>query len=327
MFGNISNCQVIAFGNAENGCFWHYQNADNQYRYNRKTAPNSTGKEKDPLRLYQQSGGLCRARLTSPPDLLTGYSYFGARYLEHELMTAWLSVDPMADKYPSISPYAYCAWNLVKLVDPKGEEIDNYRLDIYTGELRFYNKTDDSRDCIDLGYYSDNEWISTHASFDCAKGILVPDEKVDNSTIHLFANECEGLLFMKNVSFACHKEIAAYSYIDKFRVLLEIFPWKENEALNSKFLEPERAKRETIIYDIHTHCGTRDYENNESGTLVASYIDKNDVATNGNWRHYILSIIHGLGQFDEKGNVKINTDNITESLKRHYKGYCVEQDK
>ena len=39
-------------------------------------------------------------------------------------MTMWLSVDPMADKYPSVSPYAYCAWNPVKLVDPDGREID-----------------------------------------------------------------------------------------------------------------------------------------------------------------------------------------------------------
>ena len=50
----------------------------------------------------------------------TGYGYFGARYMDHELMTMWLSVDPMADKYPSISPYAYCAWNPLKLVDPDG---------------------------------------------------------------------------------------------------------------------------------------------------------------------------------------------------------------
>ncbi len=56
-------------------------------------------------------------------DEETGYSYFGARYMDHELMTMWLSVDPMADKYPSISPYAYCAWNPVKLVDPNGSEI------------------------------------------------------------------------------------------------------------------------------------------------------------------------------------------------------------
>ena len=56
-------------------------------------------------------------------DSETGYGYFGARYMDHELMTMWLSVDPMADKYPSISPYAYCAWNPVKLVDPNGAEI------------------------------------------------------------------------------------------------------------------------------------------------------------------------------------------------------------
>ena len=55
-------------------------------------------------------------------DEETGYGYFGARYMDHELMTMWLSVDPMADKYPSISPYAYCAWNPIKLVDPNGEE-------------------------------------------------------------------------------------------------------------------------------------------------------------------------------------------------------------
>ena len=59
-------------------------------------------------------------------DEETGFGYFGARYMDYELMTMWLSVDPLADKYPNISPYAYCAWNPVKLVDPDGEDaIDN----------------------------------------------------------------------------------------------------------------------------------------------------------------------------------------------------------
>ena len=57
-------------------------------------------------------------------DEETGYGYFGARYMDHELMTMWLSVDPMADKYPSISPYAYCVWNPVKLVDPDGRDVE-----------------------------------------------------------------------------------------------------------------------------------------------------------------------------------------------------------
>ena len=54
-------------------------------------------------------------------DAETGLSYFGARYYSSDL-SIWLSVDPMSDKYPSLSPYVYCADNPVKLVDPNGEE-------------------------------------------------------------------------------------------------------------------------------------------------------------------------------------------------------------
>ena len=51
-------------------------------------------------------------------DEETGHGYFGARYMDHVLTTMWLSVDPMADKDPSISPYAYCgAWNPIKLTE------------------------------------------------------------------------------------------------------------------------------------------------------------------------------------------------------------------
>lgn len=56
-------------------------------------------------------------------DEETGFVYFGARYYDAELTTTWLSVDPMADKYPSLNPYNYCAGNPVRLVDPEGEEM------------------------------------------------------------------------------------------------------------------------------------------------------------------------------------------------------------
>ncbi|MCR4812941.1 MAG: hypothetical protein K5867_10170 [Bacteroidales bacterium] len=55
-------------------------------------------------------------------DSETGYYYFGARYYNSDL-SLWLSVDPMADKYPSLSPYNYCAWNPMRLVDPDGCKI------------------------------------------------------------------------------------------------------------------------------------------------------------------------------------------------------------
>ncbi len=52
----------------------------------------------------------------------------------------WLSVDPMADKYPSLSPYNYCAWNPVKLVDPDGRDI--WEID---GEGRVVNYIKDNK--------------------------------------------------------------------------------------------------------------------------------------------------------------------------------------
>ena len=58
-------------------------------------------------------------------DAETGLSYFGSRYYSSDL-SIWLSVDPQASKYPSLSPYVYCANNPVKLVDPNGEEIGDY---------------------------------------------------------------------------------------------------------------------------------------------------------------------------------------------------------
>ena len=53
-------------------------------------------------------------------DSETGYGYFGARYYDSDLMTGWLSVDPLADDFSNISPYNYCNWNPVKLKDPDG---------------------------------------------------------------------------------------------------------------------------------------------------------------------------------------------------------------
>ena len=54
-------------------------------------------------------------------DPETGLSYFGSRYYSSDL-SIWLSVDPMSDKYASLSPYVYCADNPVMLVDPNGED-------------------------------------------------------------------------------------------------------------------------------------------------------------------------------------------------------------
>ncbi len=56
-------------------------------------------------------------------DEETSYSYFGARYYMSDV-SIWLSVDPLAEKYPSMSPFMYCAGNPIMLIDPDGRDID-----------------------------------------------------------------------------------------------------------------------------------------------------------------------------------------------------------
>ncbi len=60
--------------------------------------------------------GIAAAAAGSP------YLDFGARLYDPRT-AVWLSQDPMAEKYYSISPYAYCAGNPVNLIDPDGEDI------------------------------------------------------------------------------------------------------------------------------------------------------------------------------------------------------------
>ncbi len=54
-------------------------------------------------------------------DQETGYNNYGARYY-YDWASIWLSVDPMSDKYPSLTSYNYCANNPVMLVDPDGRD-------------------------------------------------------------------------------------------------------------------------------------------------------------------------------------------------------------
>jgi len=55
-------------------------------------------------------------------DQETGLYYYGARYM-NPVTSLWYGVDPLAEKYPNIGGYAYCAGNPIKLIDTDGRKI------------------------------------------------------------------------------------------------------------------------------------------------------------------------------------------------------------
>jgi RHS repeat-associated protein len=52
-------------------------------------------------------------------DEETGLYYYGARYYEPRV-SVWYGADPMQEKYPGVSTYAYCNNNPVRYIDPTG---------------------------------------------------------------------------------------------------------------------------------------------------------------------------------------------------------------
>ena len=84
-------------------------------------------------------------------DTETGLYYYGARYYNPST-ALWLGVDPLASKYPGVSPYVYCMSNPVKYVDPDGraweypdgtpiEKHDNIKVYIFYDSEDFSSQT------------------------------------------------------------------------------------------------------------------------------------------------------------------------------------------
>lgn len=71
-------------------------------------------------------------------DGKTGLYYYGARYYDPK-GSIWLSIDPLAEKFPGYSPYNYTMNNPINMVDPDGRApLDWYRNN-KTGNISWHN--------------------------------------------------------------------------------------------------------------------------------------------------------------------------------------------
>ena len=222
-------------------------------------------------------------------DSETGYGYFGARYMDHELMAMWLSVDPMADKYPSISPYAYCAWNPLNVVDPNG--LDTFH--IFINEGRIYQTPAEGSHCImfyvnreELEYERINNIPSNNISYFRDPTIYQDKDDINNTaTTHYLKFTDKGLgrrVFLKVIGLS--DKLGEYAkewdlYTDKNKGV-ELSSSGKSGAM---FHSPERYTADNTIRWDHYHPNINDSyypsvsdqtfaKDMNSGALVACFL-------------------------------------------------------
>ena len=88
-----------------------------------KPAPMGIGRGTPVKKRYRYTG--------KERDEESGLYYFGARYYS-SATGIFISTDPLLEKYPNISPYAYCMDNPVKFIDPDGREFNEHAEEIYS---------------------------------------------------------------------------------------------------------------------------------------------------------------------------------------------------
>ena len=203
---------------------------------------------------------------------------YGARFYD-QTISRWHSMDPLAEKYYSISPYAYCANNPVKYVDPDG--MDLYRYDDETGTMILVEKTDDDFDQIGKFKYdkkTDSYTLRTNRKGEAKtrmdkieKGIL--KDKLDlknkdnswdiggegNPTVKGFEN------FAIGFSEMIGKEVGGYylSKSDNPNVVTEIFMGQHinNTRTEAKMPKSLQLQLKTTSGEYQTHTDWHTHPN------------------------------------------------------------------
>ena len=128
-------------------------------------------------------------------DEESGLYYYGARYYDAR-KSLWLSVDPMTDTHPGLSPYLYCLGNPVRYIDPNG--MDEYGVNTL-GKVEWLRETNDEKDLLIAGAYRNRKGEVKGLRYD-------KDGNLRNHTIEV----SKGVFTERSIN---HKVLKGHQYV------------------------------------------------------------------------------------------------------------------
>ena len=234
-------------------------------------------------------------------DQETGLHYAEARYYDPNL-SLWLSVDSLAEKYPNISSYAYCANNPVKFVDPDGREPRIYVETQGFGHAFVTVGIGDETIVYTYGRYGElgKNKSSARSTTPTGEGVL----------IRLTGNDAKNFIQEQMLS----NEAVAFEFINGSDKLVtnhfeEIFNNSDKIPTVGKYAGDERA-RLVDTYNLFTNnCVTTSVEGVQSGVKQDLKLD--DLIKPSTLKN-MLNVLAGE---KNSGVVKIPYENIKKELK------------
>jgi len=138
-------------------------------------------------------------------DKETTLHYFGARYYDSGI-GRWTTADPLGDKYPGWSPYAYTLCNPLRFIDPNG--MDTLYFDKQGKYLAEQTRQGEGEH---VGYYTDSEGNLVQFAFNDQSDVIGFYKGIFNSIDLKFSNKIAELINksgVKNVNGV----LAKYGY-------------------------------------------------------------------------------------------------------------------
>ena len=224
------------------------------------------------------------------------------------------TMDPLAEKYYSISPYAWCGNNPIRFVDPEGKDVYHYNHN--TGEFSLYEETDNEYDVIgkfkynaEIGKYEPQmqkdgsiKTYSDHLGNNdkIAKGILKNNLNIREDG-RIIISDQTGLTLDDIYNFAlildevAGKEISGFvleAPVEKNKKIVQIEPYKDNSTDKSRTRIMDFAPY-NVLQHFHTHGHAHTY-------TVATMPSELDLNFKNNkaaplWPSIQLLILHNYG--------------------------------